>query len=121
MLTRRRFVTASAMAAASATAGFAPRLFAQSLQKPARIAVGFPPGGSTDVVARLIAERMRGAYAPAVIVDNRPGAGGRIVLDYLKQAETDGSVMVQTPASMMVIYPHIYRKLSYDPLADFAP
>jgi tripartite-type tricarboxylate transporter receptor subunit TctC len=121
MLTRRRFVTASAMAAASATSGFAPRLFAQSLQKPARIAVGFPPGGSSDVVARLIAERMRGAYAPAVIVDNRPGAGGRIVLDYLKQAETDGSVMVQTPASMVVIYPHIYRKLSYDALADFAP
>jgi tripartite-type tricarboxylate transporter receptor subunit TctC len=64
---------------------------------------------------------MRGSYASAVIVDNRPGAGGRIVLDYLKQAETDGSVMVLTPASMIAIYPHIFKKLSYDPLADFTP
>jgi tripartite-type tricarboxylate transporter receptor subunit TctC len=121
MLTRRRFVTASATALASAAAGFTPRAFAQTLQKNARIVVGFPPGGSTDVVARLIAERMRGGYAPAVIVENRPGAGGRIALDHMKNAESDGSAMVLTPASMIMIYPHIYKKLSYDPLADFAP
>ncbi len=121
MLTRRRFVTASATALASAAAGLTPRAFAQTLQKTARIVVGFPPGGSSDVVARLIADRMRGGYAPAVIVENRPGAGGRIALDHLKQAESDGSAMVQTPASMIVIYPHIYKKLAYDPLVDFAP
>lgn len=121
MLTRRRFVTASATALASAAAGLTPRAFAQALQKTARIVVGFPPGGSSDVVARLIADRMRGGYAPAVIVENRPGAGGRIALDHLKQAESDGSAMVQTPASMIVIYPHIYKKLAYDPLVDFAP
>jgi tripartite-type tricarboxylate transporter receptor subunit TctC len=121
VLTRRRLVAASAAAVVSATTGFSSRLFAQSIQKPVRIAVGFPAGGSSDVVARMMAERMRGAYTSTVIVDNRPGAGGRIVLDYLKQAETDGSVMVQTPASMIVIYPHIYRKLSYDPLVDFTP
>lgn len=121
MLTRRRFVTASTTALASAAVGLRPRAFAQTLQKTARIVVGFPPGGSSDVVARLIADRMRSGYAPAVIVENRPGAGGRIGLEHVKNAETDGSAMVQTPASMIMIYPHIYKKLTYDPLTDFAP
>ena len=116
MLTRRRFVAAPA--AATLVLGLSPRAGAQTVAKPARMIVGFPPGGSSDVVARLLIEQMRG-YAPSIIVDNRPGAGGRIAMDVVKAAPPDGSVMVLTPASMMVLYPHLYKTLGYEPLQDF--
>ncbi len=120
MFSRRRFIAASAAASAAA---LAPSVRAQTpvVNKTARIVVGFPPGGSTDVVSRLIADRLRGVYAPSVIVENRPGAGGRIALEAVKNADTDGSAMILTPASMLVIYPHIFKKLAYDPFTDFAP
>jgi tripartite-type tricarboxylate transporter receptor subunit TctC len=98
-------------------------VYAQSnslLNKPLKIVVGFPPGGSADTVARALAQQLAG-LAPAVIVDNKPGAGGRIALETLRNSEADGSTIVLTPASMMVVYPHIYKKLSYDPVQDFAP
>jgi tripartite-type tricarboxylate transporter receptor subunit TctC len=82
--------------------------------------VGFAPGGLLDVVARLVARDVHG-YAPSFIVENRPGAGGRLALSALKTAPADGSVMVLTPASMVVLYPHLYRKLAYDAFEDLAP
>ena len=120
MFSRRRFIAASA---AASVAALAPSVRAQTpvVNKTARIVVGFPPGGSTDVVSRLIADRLRGVYAPTVIVENKPGAGGRIALEAVKNADADGSAMILTPASMLVIYPHIYKKLAYDPFTDFAP
>ena len=60
-------------------------------------------------------------YAPSVIVDNRPGAGGRLPLEALKGAEPDGSVMVLTPGDQVALFPHVYAKLGYDALRDFAP
>jgi tripartite-type tricarboxylate transporter receptor subunit TctC len=116
MLTRRRVMAVSAVAALAT--GLAPRVQGQTIGKAARMVVGFPPGGSSDVVARLLVEQMRG-YAPSIIVDNRPGAGGRIAMDVVKAGSPDGSIMVLTPASMMVLYPHLYKTLSYDPLRDF--
>lgn len=90
------------------------------LNKPLRIVVGFPPGGSADTLARVLAQQLAGV-APSVIVDNKPGAGGRIALESVRGAEPDGATLVLTPASMAVVYPHIFRKLAYDPVADFAP
>jgi tripartite-type tricarboxylate transporter receptor subunit TctC len=86
----------------------------------ARMLVGFAPGGALDVVARVTVEAMKG-YAPSFIVDNRPGAGGRVALDILRRSPGDGATMVLTPASMVVLYPHIYKKLGYDVFQDFAP
>ncbi|MCQ4160035.1 tripartite tricarboxylate transporter substrate-binding protein [Roseomonas sp. GC11] len=92
------------------------------LDQVARTIVGFPAGGSSDTVARLYAERLRGAYAPQVIVENRPGAGGRVGIEAVKAARPDGATLLQTPASMLTIYPHIYpRSVRYDALADFIP
>lgn len=118
MLNRRQFVLSGTAAVASLPAG----LLAQTpaLAKPARIVVGFPPGGSADLMARALAQQL-GSYAPSVIVDNKPGAGGRIALEALKNAEPDGSTLVITPSSMVALYPHVYKKLSYDPLKDFTP
>lgn len=112
MLNRRAFTLASA-------ATLALGAQAQTIPKTVRILVGFPPGGSADLLARALAQQLTG-YGTQVIVDNKPGAGGRIALELLKNAEPDGSVLAVTPASMMVVYPHIYRKLSYQP-QDFAP
>ena len=93
-----------------------------TLDRLARTVIGFPPGGSSDTVARLYAERLRGAYAPQVVVDNRAGAGGRLALEAVKAARPDGTTLAQTPASMLTVYPHIYpRTLRYDALADFVP
>ena len=116
---RRRFLLGSAGGIASYALGLSPGL-AQPLQSTARILVGFPPGGPTDVIARLFAEQMKG-YASSTIVENRPGAGGRVVMDVLKNSAADGSVMVLTPAVTMCLYPHVYKSLSYNPQQDFAP
>jgi tripartite-type tricarboxylate transporter receptor subunit TctC len=84
---------------------------------------GFPAGSSGDIACRRVAERIGGSpYAKnAAVVENRPGAGGRIALDGLKASPADGSVLAMSPYSATSIYPHVYRKLSYDPVADFVP
>ena len=115
--TRRQLGLAALGALTAAASG---PLGAQTGGKPLRILVGFPPGGSADLLARALAQQLVSKGA-TVIVDNKPGAGGRIALEMLKSAESDGSVIALTPASMMVVYPHIYRKLSYQPVQDFAP
>ncbi len=118
MLDRRSFTATLAASLLLA----APWSMAQPvIDKPLRIVVGFPPGGATDIVARLLAEQLRGTYAPSVIVDNRAGAGGRIGAQAVKAGESDGSQILVTPASVLTIYPHVYKKLGYDAMADFTP
>jgi tripartite-type tricarboxylate transporter receptor subunit TctC len=116
---RRRFLFGSAGGIASFAFGSSPTL-SQPLHSTARIMVGFPAGGPSDVIARLLAEQMK-AYASTTIVENRPGAGGRVVMDVLKSSATDGSVMVLTPAVAVALYPHVYKSLGYNPQQDFAP
>jgi tripartite-type tricarboxylate transporter receptor subunit TctC len=121
MVSRRRFVLGSVATLAGSAAG-PPRLVAaQTIGKPTRVLVGFPPGGGADIVSRQLADRLRGAYAPAMVVENRPGAGGRIAVEAAKNAEADGSVILVSPNPMITLYPHIYRKLAYDPARDLAP
>jgi len=120
-LTDRRQTLAAIVACALAPAAWTVRAqTAFPLAKPARLLVGFPPGGSADLMARALLPHL-GSYASSIIVDNKPGAGGRIALDAGKLAEADGTTVVVTPSSMLTIYPHIYRKLNYDPLKDFLP
>ena len=91
MLNRRHLL------AGSTATLFAPRALAQTVKKPVHVIVGFPAGGGTDVTARVLAEALRGAYASTVLVENKPGASARIAVDYVKNAEPDGSVMLFTP------------------------
>ena len=113
MLSRRRFVAAAAGAAIAAPR----RAHGQVVGKLTRMIVGFAPGGSSDVTARLLVEQMRG-YASTIIIDNRPGAGGRIAVESAKAGAPDGSVLLLSPASMIVLYPHLYKPLGYDPVQD---
>jgi tripartite-type tricarboxylate transporter receptor subunit TctC len=115
MLTRRNVLASSAVLV---SAGLVRGARAEVLQKSVQVIVGFPAGGGTDVIARILAERLRGAYAPAVIVENKPGAAARISVEYVKNAEPDGSVMLFTPDFPITVYPHSFRTLSYDPLRD---
>ena len=116
MIDRRRFIAMSALGLAGSAIPQAA--WSQPAHKLARLVVGFPPGGSLDVVARLLAEQLKG-YAETVIVENRPGAGGRIALGALRNSPPDGTLMVLTPGDQLSLFPHIYRSLPYDPFRDF--
>ena len=96
-------------------------LTAQAQTKPPlKILVGFPPGGSADVIARLVADALKDDFSP-VVVDNKPGAGGRIALNMVKAAKPDGQTVIVLPSGPMVLFPHVYKKLDYDAVKDFTP
>jgi tripartite-type tricarboxylate transporter receptor subunit TctC len=108
-------------AASLLAAGALSRALAQVVKKPVHMIVGFPAGGGTDVTARVLAEGLRGAYASTVVVENKAGASARLAVEYVKNAEPDGTVMLFTPDFPMTLYPHSFKSLSYDPLKDFTP
>lgn len=95
---------------------------AQVVPRNARVVIGFPAGGSSDIVARLYAEKLRGVYAPNMIVDGRVGAAGRIAVEHVRDADKDGTTYLQTPASMLTLQPHVFaNQVRYDALTDFIP
>lgn len=116
-LNRRKLVVGGSALVALGAVG---RVAAQSTSN-AFIVSGFPAGGMGDYVARPLSEKMRGKYAANVLVETRTGAGGRIAVEYVKRAAPDGLTILQIPSSPMVLYPNTYKKLNYDPLADFIP
>lgn len=89
--------------------------------KPVKILVGFPPGGSADVAARLVGERMAAELKQPVVVENKPGAGGRIAAELLKNAPADGSTVMVAPVVVPVLAPMVFSKLNYDAATDLAP
>ena len=88
---------------------------------PLRILVPLPAGGTSDVVARLIADRLRDSAAQPVVVENKAGASGRIAADALKSAAPDGTTLLLAPIAVPVIGPLVFKNLNYDPAKDFAP
>lgn len=88
---------------------------------PIRILVPVPPGGTSDIAARLIADGIREALAQPTIVENKPGATGRIAAEALKNAAADGTTFLVAPIAVTVLAPMVFKRLSYDPTKDFAP
>lgn len=87
-----------------------------------KIVVGYPAGATSDALTRVIAEHMAGTLKQTVIVENKPGAGGRIANELVKAAPADGLTLLMTPVATMGIFPHSYAgQLRYDPFKDFAP
>jgi tripartite-type tricarboxylate transporter receptor subunit TctC len=121
MTNRRHFIRASLGSTLLSGLGI-PAAHAQPVEQ-ARILYGFPAGSSGDIVARRIAEKVSGsAYVRGTaIVENKTGAGGRIALDALKASAPDGMTLALSPFSCTSIYPHVYSKLTYDPVRDFVP
>jgi tripartite-type tricarboxylate transporter receptor subunit TctC len=89
--------------------------------KPLRFVVPFPAGGPLDIAARAIGQELTRAWKQPVIVDNRPGAGGNIGAEFVARAAPDGYTIVMGAVSTHAINVSLYRKLPYDPIADFAP
>ena len=118
MNTRRSILAAAAMGILAFV--LSPGVFAQS-GKPIRMVVGFAAGGATDVIARMLAEKLRDAYPDGVIVENRVGANGLVGLDFVKNSAPDGTTLLFAPDFTFTIFPHSYRKLSFDPVLDFIP
>ncbi len=119
-MTRRSILGASAVMAV--TGALPGKASAAALDPPAQLIVNFAPVGVMDVVARLYAERLRDIYAPSIVVMNKPGAAGRIGIEAAKTSPRDGSVILMSPETLMVIYPFVYPKtLRYEPERDFIP
>ncbi len=89
--------------------------------RPIRMIVGFPPGGGTDVMARIVGQKLSDALGQQVIVENRPGAGGNIAAELTAKAPADGYTLMMGHVAPMAIAPSLYPKLAYDPARDFAP
>lgn len=116
---RRTLVNAAAL---SALGGFAPLARSQAYpQRPVRIVSPFPPGGSADSMARALADELGKRTGHAFLVENKPGAGGGIGADAVAKAAPDGYTIVIGAAGAMAINKSLYKKLPYDPIADFSP
>ena len=89
--------------------------------KPVRLVVGFPPGGPTDIIGRLVGTKLTEYFKEQVIVDNRPGAGGNIAADYVAKAAPNGYTVLLTHPATHAISPALYSKLPFDVVRDFAP
>ena len=89
--------------------------------KPIRFIVPFPPGGGTDILARLVGNKLTETVGWQIVVDNRGGAGGTVGLLAAAQATPDGYTMVMGQTSNLAINPSLYNKIPYDPIRDFVP
>ena len=89
--------------------------------KIARLVIGFPAGQATDVIARLLADGLKGELGETVIVDNKPGQGGSIALGQVARAAPDGTTMILAPLASLVINPHLYKNVAYNTFTSFAP
>lgn len=116
MMHRRHF--SKALWSLSLTS-LATRVQAQS--QTVKLLVGFAAGGSVDLTARALADAMKDSLGRPVIVENKPGAAGRLVLEAVKQAKPDGDTLMLVPHGPMTLFPWIHRNLRYDPIKDFTP
>ena len=116
---RRHLIQSAGASALLATRG--QHAMAQNQPELLRIITGFAAGGTSDTICRRVATQVAPGYAKTAVVENRTGAGGQIAIQFVKSAAPDGTTMLQTPTSMLTIYPHIYKKLAYDPVVDLAP
>ena len=117
MLDRRQFC--SALVSTAVLAG-APAVWAQG-EGPIHLLVGFPAGGGSDAIARLLAEKLQAELGRTVLIDNRPGAGGQIAAQLLKAARADGGTLFLSHDHTISILPQVVKKPGFDPHADFDP
>ena len=101
----------------------APAVLAQGdyPNRPIRLVVTVPPGGAADFIARLVGAKLAESLGQPVLVDNRGGAGGTIATDAVAKAPADGYTLLQNSITTHGVGPHLYARLPYDPVKDFAP
>ncbi len=97
----------------------APVTAQDRMDKPVRILVGFAPGGTADLIARVVADKLKDTIGQPVVVENRPGAAGRIAADAVKAAAPDGATIMVMPIGPMAVVPHTLKAIPFDPVKDF--
>ena len=117
---RRRFLAAIALACSLPAVGL-PAAAGAYPDKPVKLIVPFAPGGSTDIVARLVADKMQRTLGQPVVVDNRAGAGGTIGAEAVARAPADGYTIGMGTVSTLAVNPVLLKASRVDPLKDFAP
>jgi tripartite-type tricarboxylate transporter receptor subunit TctC len=117
---RRTFAALSLSALSLPTLGAPAAVQAQGA-KVARIVVGFPAGQGIDLVSRIVAEALKDELGETVIVENKPGQGGSIALGQVARAAPDGATILISAMAALVMAPHLYKNVTYDTLASFAP
>ena len=115
-----RYVTSLISAVFLATAAIMPAVAQQYPTKPIKLILPFPAGGATDVMSRILAEKLTPRLGQTVIVENKPGAGTMLASEYVAKAPADGYTLLMA-ASSLVIAPSLYSKVNYDPIKDFTP
>ena len=90
-------------------------------QRAVRLVVPYPPGGTADLMARLISQRLIDAWRANIVIDNRGGAGGNIATELVARAEPDGHTLLLCNAPVLAINPVLYKNVSFDPVKDFVP
>jgi tripartite-type tricarboxylate transporter receptor subunit TctC len=117
-----RFTIVSVSLTAAAMACAASCSWAQPYpSKPIRFIAPFPPGGTTDVLARILAQKLTDSLGRQVVVENRPGAAGNIGIEIAAKSAPDGYTLVLCASSALVTNPHLYKRQGFDPLNDFSP
>jgi tripartite-type tricarboxylate transporter receptor subunit TctC len=118
---RFRSVLARGLLAAASLAAFAPAYAQPYPNKPIRLVIPFASGSATDIVARAIAEEMRVALGQPVVIESKPGASAQIGAEAVARSAPDGYTLFLTTNTSHSANPHMFRKLSYDPIKDFTP
>ena len=121
MIQRRQFIQRSVASAATVAAGVGVFSGSAQAQEVVRMVVGYPPGGASDRVARILAEKMQGILGSPVIVDNRVGAGGRVAAQYLRNAPAQPPMLMLANPAVMVVSPLVVNDVGYDADKDFIP
>ncbi len=121
----KRVATGLAWLAALAAVAAPPNVQAQGAatypSRSIRIVVPYPAGGGIDVLSRVLGERLGKSMGQPVVVDNKPGAGTLLAAEFVARSPADGYTLMVTTDSTLTINPHLYSKLPYDPVKDFAP
>jgi tripartite-type tricarboxylate transporter receptor subunit TctC len=89
--------------------------------RPIRLIVSFPPGGAADIVARLVGQPLSVRLGQPIVIENRPGANGNLAGELVAKAPPDGYTLLAGPSALFAINPHLYAKMSIDPIKDFLP
>jgi tripartite-type tricarboxylate transporter receptor subunit TctC len=121
MTNRKKSLLAAALAALLACTISVPAHAQASPNRPVRLLVGLAPGGGTDIIARLVAQKMGEGLGQQVLVENRVGSGGLLAAEAAAKAVPDGYTLLFGAISYSSIFASLYRKLPYDPVKDFAP
>jgi tripartite-type tricarboxylate transporter receptor subunit TctC len=118
---KRRLLQCLALSAVWPALSTAPAAVHAQSGQTLRFLIGFPPGGGPDLVARLVAEQVRASRPWTTVVENRPGASGRIAISALRTAVPEPLTILVSPIEILTLLPHLYRNVGYDPFKDVVP